>query len=129
MRLVPDQHPDKIANLFEAYLNKIAPKTVELKLTRMHGGKPWMTEFDNKYVRAAGKAIELGLGKTPEFNREGGAIPVVSTFQESSACRACCSASVCPTRTRTLPTGSWTSATSTTGIIASAFLYNEIANT
>jgi len=25
------------------------------QLTRMHGGKPWMTEFDNKYVRAAGK--------------------------------------------------------------------------
>src|SRR4030095_13579338 len=68
--------------LFEDYLNKIAPKTVELKLTRMHGGKPWMTEFDNKYVRAAGKAIEQGFGKTPVFNREGGSIPVVSTFQE-----------------------------------------------
>jgi hypothetical protein len=63
MRLVPDQDPDKIANLFDAYVKKICPKTVELKVTRMHGGKPWMTEFDNKYVRAAGKAIELGFGK------------------------------------------------------------------
>src|SRR5687767_1561275 len=49
MRLVPDQQPDKIADLFEAYLKKVTPKTVELKLTRMHGGKPWMTEFDNPY--------------------------------------------------------------------------------
>src|SRR4249919_313464 len=47
MRLVPDQQPDTIAKLFEAYVAKVAPKTVETKVTRMHGGKPWMTEFDN----------------------------------------------------------------------------------
>ena len=82
MRLVPDQDPKKIGDLFEAYLQKVCPKTVELKVTRMHGGKPWMTEFDNKYVRAAGRAIEQGFGKAPVFNREGGSIPVVSTFQE-----------------------------------------------
>jgi acetylornithine deacetylase/succinyl-diaminopimelate desuccinylase-like protein len=39
MRLVPDQEPKKIGDLFEAYLQKVAPKTVELKVTRMHGGK------------------------------------------------------------------------------------------
>ena len=55
MRLVPDQHPDKIASLFEEYVKKISPKTVETKIVRMHGGKPWMTEFDNKYVQAAGQ--------------------------------------------------------------------------
>src|SRR3954465_3742451 len=41
MRLVPDQRPDKVAQLFEAYLKKVAPRTVDVKLTRMHGGKPW----------------------------------------------------------------------------------------
>ena len=82
MRLVPDQDPKKIGDLFEAYLQKVCPKTVELKITRMHGGKPWMTEFDNKYVRAAGRAIEQGFGQAPVFNREGGSIPVVSTFQQ-----------------------------------------------
>ena len=82
MRLVPDQDPDKVANLFEAYLKKVAPKTVDVTLTRMHGGKPWMADFDNPYVQAAGRAIELGFGKAPVFNREGGSIPVVSTFQE-----------------------------------------------
>src|SRR5687767_2731135 len=44
MRLVPDQHPDKIAELFEEYVRKVTPKTVELKVTRMHGGKPWMAD-------------------------------------------------------------------------------------
>jgi acetylornithine deacetylase/succinyl-diaminopimelate desuccinylase-like protein len=82
MRLVPNQHPDKIAELFDAYVKKVAPKTVELKVTRMHGGKPWMAAFDNPFVQAAGRAIEKGFGQTPVFNREGGSIPVVSTFQE-----------------------------------------------
>ena len=82
MRLVPNQDPDKIAKLFEEYVEKIAPATVELKLTRLHGGKPWMAEFDSPYIRAAGRAIEKGFGKTPVFTREGGSIPVVATFQE-----------------------------------------------
>src|SRR4026207_1111569 len=82
MRLVPDQDPEKIAKLFEEYVRKVAPKTVELTVTRMHGGKPWMTEFQNPFVQAAGRAIEKGFGKSPVFNREGGSIPVVATFQE-----------------------------------------------
>src|SRR5437764_679832 len=65
MRLVPDQDPDVIAQLFEAYVRKVAPKTVDVKVTRMHGGKPWMTDFDNKYVQAAGRAIQKGFGKDP----------------------------------------------------------------
>src|SRR4051812_6981955 len=55
MRLVPDQDPDKIAKLFEDYVRKIAPKTVSVTVTRMHGGKPWMTEFNNPFVQAAGR--------------------------------------------------------------------------
>ena len=82
MRLVPNQDPKKIGDLFEEYLKKVTPKTVELKITRMHGGKPWMTAFDNPFVQAAGRAIEQGFGQRPVFNREGGSIPVVSTFQE-----------------------------------------------
>ena len=82
MRLVPNQTPDKIAELFEAHLRDVAPKTVELKITRMHGGKPWMTSYDNPFVQAAGRAIERGFGRKPVFTREGGSIPVVSTFQE-----------------------------------------------
>src|SRR5262249_25388013 len=82
MRLVPNQDPDKIAALFEAHVKDVAPKTVALKVTRMHGGRPWMTSYDNPYVQAAGRAIEKGFGRKPVFTREGGSIPVVSTFQE-----------------------------------------------
>jgi acetylornithine deacetylase/succinyl-diaminopimelate desuccinylase-like protein len=63
MRLVPNQDPNRIAELFETYVRKLAPKTMELTVTRMHGGKPWMTSFDNLYVQAAGRAIEKGFGQ------------------------------------------------------------------
>src|SRR5438128_2080314 len=63
MRLVPDQDPNKIADLFQAYVQKIAPKTVELTFTRMHGGKPWMASPDHPFVQAASRAIERGFGK------------------------------------------------------------------
>jgi len=129
MRLVPDQHPDKVADLFEAYLKKVAPKTVELKLTRMHGGKPWMTEFDNKYVRAAGRAIELGFGQAPVFNREGGSIPVVSTFQEELGVPSVLFGVGLPDENAHAPDEKLDLGNFHNGIIASAFLYQEIANT
>src|SRR5258708_13268931 len=58
MRLVPNQDPDKIANLFEAYVNDVAPKSVEAKITRMHGGKPWMASYDNPFIQPPGPATQ-----------------------------------------------------------------------
>jgi acetylornithine deacetylase/succinyl-diaminopimelate desuccinylase-like protein len=128
MRLVPDQHPDKIADLFEAYLKKVAPKTVDVKLTRMHGGKPWMTEFDNKYVRAAGRAIEQGFGKPPVFNREGGSIPVVSTFQQELGLPSVLFGIGLPDENAHAPDEKLDLGNFHNGIIASAYLYQEIAS-
>jgi acetylornithine deacetylase/succinyl-diaminopimelate desuccinylase-like protein len=128
MRLVPDQDPRKVADLFEAYINKITPKTVELKVTRMHGGKPWMTEFENKYVRAAGRAIEKGFGKAPVFNREGGSIPVVSTFQEELGLPSVLFGVGLPDENAHAPNEKLDLSNFHNGIIASAFLYDEVAN-
>jgi len=128
MRLVPDQHPDKVAQQFEDYLKKVAPKTVEVKVTRMHGGKPWMAEFDNKYVRAAGRAIEMGFGKSPVFNREGGSIPVVSTFQEELGVPSVLFGVGLPDENAHAPDEKLDLGNFHNGIIASAYLYQEIAN-
>ena len=127
MRLVPDQDPKKIGDLFEAYLQKVTPKTVELKITRMHGGKPWMTEFDNKYVRAAGRAILRGFGQPPVFNREGGSIPVVSTFQEELGLPSVLFGVGLPDENAHAPNEKLDLGNFHNGIIASAFLYEEIA--
>ncbi len=127
MRLVPDQQPDRIAQLFEAYLKKVSPKTVELTVTRMHGGRPWMTEFDNKYVRAAGRAIEHGFGKAPVFNREGGSIPVVSTFQDVLGLPSVLFGVGLPDENAHAPDEKLDLGNFHNGIIASAHLYHEIA--
>ena len=83
MRLVPDQDPDTIAARFEAYLRKVVPRTVEIVVERMHGGKPWLADVDNPFVQAASRALEAGFGQRPVLTREGGSIPVVATFQET----------------------------------------------
>jgi acetylornithine deacetylase/succinyl-diaminopimelate desuccinylase-like protein len=127
MRLVPDQDPETITNLFEAYLRKLTPKTVELTLTRMQGGRPWMTEFDNPFVRAAGRAIELGFGKPPVFSREGGSIPVVSTFQEELGLPSVLFGVGLPDENAHAPNEKLDLENFHNGIIASAYLYGEIA--
>lgn len=126
MRLVPDQDPDRIAELFEAYLRKVTPKTVELTVTRMHGGKPWITGYDTAFVRAAGRAIEQGFGKAPVFCREGGSIPVVSTFKQELGLPAVLFGVGLPDENAHAPNERLDLGNFHNGILASAFLYEEI---
>jgi acetylornithine deacetylase/succinyl-diaminopimelate desuccinylase-like protein len=128
MRLVPDQDPDTIAGLFEEYVRKIAPTTVELKVTRMHGGKPWMASFDNKYIQAAGRAIERGFGRAPIFTREGGSIPVVSTFQEELGLPSVLFGVGLPDENAHAPNEKLDCGNFHNGIISSAILYEEIGH-
>jgi len=127
MRLVPDQDPDKIAQLFEEYVKKVAPKSVELKVTRMHGGKPWMTDFDNPYVQAAGRAIKTGFGQEPLFIREGGSIPVVATFQEILGLPSVLFGIGLPDENAHAPNEHLDLSNFYNGVLASAVLYQEIA--
>ena len=129
MRLVPNQTPDTIARLFEEYVKKVTPKTVELKVTRMHGGKPWMTAYDNPFVQAAARAIEKGFGQKPVFTREGGSIPVVSTFQEELGLPSVLFGVGLPDENAHAPNEKLDVGNFHGGIIASAILYDEIAKT
>jgi len=127
MRLVPNQDPDKIAKLFEAHVLDIAPKTVDVKVTRMHGGKPWMTSYDNPFVKAAGRAIEKGFGQKPVYTREGGSIPVVSTFQEELGLPSVLFGVGLPDENAHAPNEKLDVGNFHSGIVASAILYDEIA--
>jgi len=127
MRLVPNQSPNTIARLFEEYVKKVTPKTVELKVTRMHGGKPWMTSYDNPFVQAAARAIEKGFGQKPVLTREGGSIPVVSTFQEELGLPSVLFGVGLPDENAHAPNEKLDVGNFHGGIIASAILYDEIA--
>ncbi|MDA0841827.1 MAG: dipeptidase [Planctomycetota bacterium] len=82
MRLVPNQHPAKIAELFTAYVREICPPTVELEIQVMTGALPCITPTDTKPMDAARIAIEKGFGKPPVMAREGGTIPVVADLKQ-----------------------------------------------
>ena len=104
----------------------MTPKTVELSITRMHGGRPWMTDFDNPFVQATGRAIERGFGRRPVFNREGGSIPVVATFQEVLGLPSVLFGVGLPDENAHAPNEKLDLGNFHNGIIASAALYNEI---
>jgi len=129
MRLVPNQDPAKIADLFQAFVEKLAPKTVEVKVTRMHGGKPWIASYDNPYIQAAGRAIAKGFGREPIFTREGGSIPVVSTFQEELGVPSVLFGVGLPDENAHAPNEKLDVANFQNGIISSAYLYEEIGRT
>lgn len=82
MRLVPNQNPDKIQELFIDYIKSVSPKSVKVEIRGTHNAKPAITPIDNDAVRAAKKALHRSFGVEPVFIREGGSIPVVNTFQE-----------------------------------------------
>lgn len=82
MRLVPNQHPDKIDELFTQHFESIAPDTVQVKVTPHHGGEPAVVPTDSPAIEAAKKAFQDAWGKEPFLTREGGSIPIVSLFQK-----------------------------------------------
>lgn len=79
-RLVPDQRPERIAELVEKHLRQACPDGVRMKFTRHSGGRPSITPLDHWAARAAGRALERSFGKKPVFIRSGGSIPVVASF-------------------------------------------------
>lgn len=82
MRLVPNQNSTKIAKLFEKHVKKIAPKTIDIRVTALHGGEPALTPIDSPGVQAAVAALQKGFGKRPLYQREGGSIPIVVQFKK-----------------------------------------------
>ena len=126
MRLVPDQDPDVIVKRFEDYIHEIAPGSVEVKVTRMSGGKPWVAPYDHPFMQAAGRAIEKAFGRAPVFTREGGSIPVVSTFQQELGLPSVMLGVALPDANAHAPNEKLDLSNFHRGIIAAAILYDEI---
>ena len=82
MRLVPNQSSDEITRLFQTHFEKIAPKSVKVKVSPHHGGEPVVTPTDSIAYKAAQKAILQSFGKEPIPTRGGGSIPIVALFEK-----------------------------------------------
>lgn len=81
-RLVPHQDHHKISQLFADYIQSIAPATVQVKVTPMHGGQGYVCPISLPAYQAAEKGFEKAFGKKPLAVRRGGSIPIISTFEQ-----------------------------------------------
>jgi acetylornithine deacetylase/succinyl-diaminopimelate desuccinylase-like protein len=81
-RLVPDQDHEKIALLFKEHFESIAPKSVKVEVTPLHGGPAYVCPIDIPAYQAAEKAYTDTFGKRPVPVRSGGSIPIISTFEK-----------------------------------------------
>lgn len=81
-RLVPNQDNEKIALLFKKHFESIAPKSVKVNVTPLHGGQAYGCPIDIPEYKAAEKAFEEVFNKTPVPVRSGGSIPIISTFEQ-----------------------------------------------
>ncbi len=81
MRLVPNQTPKEITELFQKHFENIAPKAVKVKVTPHHGGHAYVTPIDNIAYKAANKAYTQTFGVPAIPQRSGGSIPIVALFE------------------------------------------------
>jgi acetylornithine deacetylase/succinyl-diaminopimelate desuccinylase-like protein len=80
-RLIPHQNHEKISKMFEDYIQSVAPKSVKVKVTPMHGGEGYVCPIDLPAYKAAEEAMEVAFGVKPLAVRRGGSISIISVFE------------------------------------------------
>ena len=86
-RLVPHQNPSRITTSLRSFLETRLPPGIEMELIDHHGAPGVVIPLESPFIRAASAAIEAGFGTAPVFIREGGSIPIVTTFARRVGCR------------------------------------------
>lgn len=81
-RLVAHQDHAKISQMFVDYFTTIAPKSVKIKVTPMHGGEGYVCPITLPAYKAAEKGFEKAFGQKPLAVRRGGSIPIISDFEK-----------------------------------------------
>lgn len=79
-RLVPNQDPKKILPALQKKIAELCPPGVTYTLTDEHSAPGVLISLDSPNIEAAARAIEHAFGRRPVFMREGGSIPIVTTF-------------------------------------------------
>ncbi|HAX43104.1 MAG TPA: dipeptidase [Bryobacteraceae bacterium] len=80
MRLVPDQEPEKMFDLFSAWVAANAPQGVELSVRKLSGAPATVVNPDHPAIAFAAEAFEEVMQAKTVFIRSGGSIPIVGEF-------------------------------------------------
>ncbi len=81
-RLVPHQRHEEISALFADYIRSIAPRSVKVTVTPMHGGEGYVCPIDLPAYRAAEAGFTKAFGRQPLAVRRGGSIPIIADFEQ-----------------------------------------------
>jgi acetylornithine deacetylase/succinyl-diaminopimelate desuccinylase-like protein len=81
-RLVPNQDPHEVEQLFRRHIASLTPPGVRATVRTNFKAKPARINHRHTSMRAASAAYEKGFGAAPVLLRSGGTIPVVSVFEE-----------------------------------------------
>jgi acetylornithine deacetylase/succinyl-diaminopimelate desuccinylase-like protein len=82
-RLVPNQDPDRMAELMEKHIRTAASEGVRVEVEVLHGGRPWLARTEGPLYEAAEAALQHAFGKKAVFAGEGGSIPIVPEFEKA----------------------------------------------
>lgn len=84
VRIVPNQTADKVGDLVVNYIKnkwKLRGSANNMKIIAVDGACPWKSDPNHEHYNAAKRATVLVYGVDPDYNREGGSIPVTLTFE------------------------------------------------
>jgi acetylornithine deacetylase/succinyl-diaminopimelate desuccinylase-like protein len=87
-RLVPDQDPARIEDLFRRHVEARTPPGVEVEVNAIQAGRPWRARPDGPFFEAAREALKAAFGVEPVLTGEGGTIPIVAEFERVLGARA-----------------------------------------
>lgn len=80
MRLVANQRPTAVFDLFKQRVLALAPDGITLDVREIHSGDAVETPLDAPVMQDAAAALEAEFGHAVEFERSGGSIPIAALF-------------------------------------------------
>jgi acetylornithine deacetylase/succinyl-diaminopimelate desuccinylase-like protein len=82
IRIVPDQDPREIEQLFRRHIARVAPPTVSVRMRTLGVSNPALVNRNHPALQAAVFAYQKGFGSRPVFLRSGGSVPAASVFEK-----------------------------------------------
>ncbi len=80
MRMVPNQDPEKMFQLFSGWAAANAPKGIQISVRKLSASPAVVVNPDHPAIHTAAEAFQEILGKPTVFIRSGGSVPIVGDF-------------------------------------------------
>lgn len=127
MRLVPNQDPEKIYQLFERHVRALVGDMGVVEFKRFGAGLPFWSDAKSPYVQAGLRALEAAFGKPAVMLAMGGSIPIVPPLVKATGAPCVMMGFGLPTDNLHAPNEHFPIANYLGGARAAAAYLNEVA--